>query len=279
MADLLLLMHIQDIFTESRETYGSYRIHAELTEQGLRCSRKRVARLMQTYDLEPKTGRPFKVVTTDSNHNLPVAPNRLNQQFSADRPDQIWLTEATQMLQRLLEAAKADGRLTTKIEILILQALALEAGSDTAGAIAKLEQALTLAEPGGYVRIFVDEGPPLGHLLYEAATRGIAPDYVGKILNIFLAEEQGSGGTEAKESTSASLHPRSSALIEPLSEREFEVLHLIAEGLTNSEIASRLFLTVNTVKAHNHNIYGKLGVNTRTKAVARARALGLLPPG
>jgi transposase InsO family protein len=95
MADLLLLRHIQDIFTESRETYGSYRIHAELAEQGLRCSRKRVARLMQTYDLEPKTGRPFKVVTTDSNHNLPVAPNRLNQQFSADRPDQIWLTDIT----------------------------------------------------------------------------------------------------------------------------------------------------------------------------------------
>lgn len=95
MADLLLLMHIKDIFEQSRETYGSYRIQAELTEQGIRCSRKRVARLMREYDLKPKTARPFKVVTTDVNHNLPVAPNRLNQLFEADRPDQIWLSDIT----------------------------------------------------------------------------------------------------------------------------------------------------------------------------------------
>jgi putative transposase len=93
MADLLLLVHIKDIFAESRETYGSYRIYIELTEQGIRCGRKRIARLMQAHDLEPKTVRPFKVVTTDSNHNLPIAPNRLNQHFMADRPDQIWLAD------------------------------------------------------------------------------------------------------------------------------------------------------------------------------------------
>ncbi len=95
MANLLLLVHIKDIFAESRETYGSYRIYIELTEQGIRCGRKRIARLMQEYDLEPKTVRPFKVVTTDSNHNLPIAPNRLNQHFMADRPDQIWLSDIT----------------------------------------------------------------------------------------------------------------------------------------------------------------------------------------
>jgi transposase InsO family protein len=95
MADLLLLMHIQDIFTESQDTYGSYRIHAELAEQGIRCGRKRVARLMRLYKLLPKTVRSFKVVTTDSNHNLPVAPNLLNQQFRANRPDQIWLADIT----------------------------------------------------------------------------------------------------------------------------------------------------------------------------------------
>ena len=95
MADLLLLMHIQDIFEQSRKTYGSYRIQAELADEGIRCGRKRVARLMRAYNLEPKTVQSFKVVTTDSNHKLPVAPNRLNQQFSADRPDQIWLTDIT----------------------------------------------------------------------------------------------------------------------------------------------------------------------------------------
>ena len=95
MADLLLLIHIKDIFEQSRQTYGSYRILAELTEQGIRCGRKRVARLMQEYNLEPKTVRPFRVITTDSNHNLAVAPNQLNQVFTADRPDQIWLTDIT----------------------------------------------------------------------------------------------------------------------------------------------------------------------------------------
>jgi putative transposase len=95
MADLLLLMHIRDVFEQSRQTYGSYRIQATLVEQGLRCGRKRVARLMGEDELEPKTSRPFKVVTTDTNHTLPVAPNRLNQAFTADRPDQIWLADIT----------------------------------------------------------------------------------------------------------------------------------------------------------------------------------------
>ena len=95
MADLLLLMHIQDIFAESRDTYGSYRIQVELAEQGIRCGRKRVARLMQAYQMRPKTIRRFRVITTDSNHKLPVAPNRINQDFTADQPDQIWLTEFT----------------------------------------------------------------------------------------------------------------------------------------------------------------------------------------
>lgn len=95
MADLLLLMHIRDIFAESRNTYGSCRIQAVLAQQGLCCSRKRVARLMQADNLTPKTVRPFKVVTTDSNHQLPVAPNRLNQQFRAEQSDQTWLTDIT----------------------------------------------------------------------------------------------------------------------------------------------------------------------------------------
>ena len=98
MADLLLLMHIRDIFAESRNTYGSCRIQAVLAEQGLCCSRKRVARLMRQDKLRPKTGRPFKVVTTDSKHQLPVAPNRLNQQFRADQSDQTWLTDITYVL-------------------------------------------------------------------------------------------------------------------------------------------------------------------------------------
>jgi LuxR family maltose regulon positive regulatory protein len=180
------------------------------------------------------------------------------------------LEETVTLLQRTLEPAQAGGHTTRVIEILRLQALAYQAAGDTARAMAALERALSLAKPGGFVRIFVDEGPPMARLLYEALTRGIAPDYVRRLLAAFpIAEPEQTGPSRTQA-------PKS-RLVEPLSERELEVLQLIAEGLTNPEIASRLFLALNTVKAHTRNIYGKLGVHNRTQAVARTRALGILP--
>jgi LuxR family maltose regulon positive regulatory protein len=133
-----------------------------------------------------------------------------------------------------------------------------------------LEQALTQAEPGGFIRTFVDEGPPLARLLYEALTRGIAPDYARRLLSAFPV-------SEPEQAAPLETQALKSDLIEPLSERELEVLTLVAEGLTNPEIASRLFLTLNTIKGHTRNIYGKLNVHSRTQAIARAQALGLLP--
>jgi LuxR family maltose regulon positive regulatory protein len=156
------------------------------------------------------------------------------------------------------------------IEVLLMQALIFQSGGDVDQAITVLERAFNLADPGGFIRIFVDEGPPMAHLLYEAATRGIAPDYVRRLLAAFPDVEP------EKIAPSSTQIPKSD-LIEPLSEREIQVLQLIAEGLTNREVASRLFLAVNTVKAHAGNIYGKLGVHSRTQAVAKARTLGLLP--
>jgi LuxR family maltose regulon positive regulatory protein len=178
--------------------------------------------------------------------------------------------EASRLLQRMLEPAEVGGNTTRAIEILSLQALALQVGGDTTRAMDALERALTLAEPEGFVRIFVDEGPAMARLLYEALARGIAPGYVPRLLAAFPMpemEQEGSPNTQAPESD----------LIEPLSGREQEVLQLIAEGLTNPEIASRLFLSSHTVKTHAHNIYSKLGVHNRTQAVTRARALGVLP--
>ena len=156
------------------------------------------------------------------------------------------------------------------IEVLLLQALASQAGGDTDQALTALGRALTLAEPGGFVRIFVDEGPPVARLLYAALDRGIAPDYARRLLAAFPA-------VELAETTLSTTQAPQSDLIEPLSEREIEVLELVAEGLTNQEVASRLFLSQHTIKVHTRNIYGKLGVHNRTAAVARGKALGILP--
>jgi LuxR family maltose regulon positive regulatory protein len=131
-----------------------------------------------------------------------------------------------------------------------------------------LGEALALAEPGGFIRIFVDQAAPMAQLLLEAASRGVMPDYVGKLLAAFKAEKRKS---EDKPGL-----PPARLLIEPLSPRELEVLQLIAQGLSNHEICERLFLALDTVKGHNRRIFDKLQVQRRTEAIARARELGLL---
>jgi LuxR family maltose regulon positive regulatory protein len=181
------------------------------------------------------------------------------------------LDETAMLLPCLLEAAEAGGHVSSVIEILVLQALALQAQGDTDQAIGTLENALIRAEPEGFVRIFLDEGQPMVRLLYEAASRGMAPDYVRRLLAAYpVAQVERTSPPESQS-------PREK-ILEPLSEREIEVLQLIAEGLTNQEIASRLFISLNTVKGHTRNIYGKLGVHSRTQAVARARVVGALSP-
>jgi LuxR family maltose regulon positive regulatory protein len=181
------------------------------------------------------------------------------------------LDETARLLQRLLKAAEVGGRISRVIEILGLQAMAFQASGDIDRAVTTLGRGLTLAEPGGFIRIFVDEGPPMARLLYEAAARRIAPDYARRLLAAFPVAEAGQTGPSETRAASPEL-------VEPLSERELEVLQLVAEGLTNQEAASRLFVSLNTVKAHTRNIYGKLGVHSRSQAVVRARALGILPP-
>ena len=181
------------------------------------------------------------------------------------------LEEAVNLLERLIERAQAGGRVTRQIEMYLVQALAVEELGDTDKAMTILSKGVSLAESGGHIRLFVNEGPPMAWLLNEALSRDIFPAYVRRLLAAFPdVEPEQLELTNPQEASKAEL-------IEPLSERELEVLALIAQGLTNREIASRLFLSLNTVKAHTRNIYGKLGVHSRTQAVAKAQALGVLP--
>jgi len=184
------------------------------------------------------------------------------------------LDDALGLLDRLLRAAEDGGRMGSVIEILVLRALVLQKRGDPSEALAALERALVLAEPEGYVRIFVDEGEPMAELLSELlnarrkgpreARHRILLDYLRRLLAAF-------------ESSRSSAEPSTEPpLLAPLTAREREVLGLIASGLSNREIANRLFVEVSTVKSYANSIFRKLGVQSRTQAVAEARALHLI---
>ena len=171
------------------------------------------------------------------------------------------LHEATRLLERLLRAAEEGARTGSVLEILVLQALARQARGDIPAALAVLQRALTLAEPEGYVRIFVDEGPPMASLLRAAAKQGIARNYVRRLLAAVSKTEHDS--------------PIKQALIDPLSERELDVLRLLGTDLGGPDIARELMVSLNTVRTHTKNIYAKLAVTNRRAAVRRAAELGL----
>jgi LuxR family maltose regulon positive regulatory protein len=174
---------------------------------------------------------------------------------------------ALSLLEHLEAAAKAQERVESFIRIEVLQALGFQAAGKADRAMMALSQALMQAEPEGYIRTFVGEGPSMAALLHGAASRGVTPDYVAHLLAAFPTIDQG-------------IQPfHSSATFgfnEPLSERELEVLHLLASGASNQEIAQSLSIALTTGKKHVSNIIRKLGVNNRMQAVSRGRDLGLL---
>jgi LuxR family maltose regulon positive regulatory protein len=200
-----------------------------------------------------------------------------------DREDAS-IAEITGLLERLLKDAEDGGRKGSAIEILILQALAHQAHGDLPAALLHLQHALALAEPQGYIRTFLDEGENMRGLLREVSAHKIMPGYTDKLLAAFEAEKQpvlaASPGKSEDNSDLASVLPEGhrdgESLIEPLSQRELEVLQLIAKGFSNHEIGKRLFLALDTVKGHNRRIFNKLQVQRRTEAIARARELGLI---
>jgi LuxR family maltose regulon positive regulatory protein len=172
------------------------------------------------------------------------------------------LHDATQLLQRLLQAAEEGNRTASVIEILVLQALAHQTQRDAAAALTALGRAVTLAEPEGYVRIFVDEGASMVALLRSAAKQGIAPGYVRRLRAAVTAADGDA--------------PTNQGLIEALSERELDVLRLLATDLSGPDIARQLTVSLSTVRTHTKHIFAKLGVTNRRAAVRRGAELDLL---
>jgi LuxR family maltose regulon positive regulatory protein len=172
------------------------------------------------------------------------------------------------VLEAWRQQAESKGWQDERLKTMVLQAVALQAQGEKDKAVHLLGAALALAEPEGFLRIFIDEGAPMAQLLSEAAAQGIRPGYVSKLL---AAAEVRKQSPEDKPSASSAR-----TLVESLSPRELEILQLIAQGLSNDEIGKRLFLALDTVKGHNRRIFDKLQVQRLTEAVARARELGLL---
>ncbi len=183
---------------------------------------------------------------------------------------------ALALLSPLRQQMEARDWQDERLKVMVLQAVAFYALGEEDHAVQLLGEALTLAEPGSFIRLFVDEGAPMEQLLLEAASHGVPQEYIRKLLAAFDAEKR-------KRHIHSDLPPGfpkgyrdGEPLIEPLSQRELEILKLIAQGLSNSEIGERLFLALDTVKGHNRRIFDKLQVQRRTEAIARARELGLL---
>ncbi|RIK42358.1 MAG: hypothetical protein DCC58_11135 [Chloroflexi bacterium] len=172
---------------------------------------------------------------------------------------------ALDVLGPLRQHTAAEGWQGDHLRVLVLEAIAQQALGAHAAAQAALAGALALGEPVGCLRVFLDEGAPMLRLLAAAQAAGVRPAYVGRLLA--TADAATPNGA-----TALPVQP----LVEPLSRRELEVLQLIAQGRSNREIGERLFLALDTVKGHNRAIFGKLQVQRRTEAVARARELGLI---
>ncbi|MGB3715525.1 MAG: LuxR C-terminal-related transcriptional regulator [Candidatus Promineifilaceae bacterium] len=195
------------------------------------------------------------------------------------------LREAVRLLQALLVRAESTHNVYRQIGILAHLALAYQAQSQTDDALQALERSMEMAQPGGFIRTYVDLGPEMANLIYQLAERRVEPEYLGQVLAAF-DEPKSVDGRKTKDTTVSLREPDSAApmlygdpyaSIEPLTRRELEILKLLEQDLSNREIGQTLVISPLTVKRHASNIYAKLGTSGRIKAVAKARTLGLLP--
>ena len=195
-------------------------------------------------------------------HKLPISQARVY--LAQGDP-----SAALAVLEPIRHQVEANGFVDERFKIMVLQAVAFHTIGENEQAGQALGEVLALAEPEGFIRIFVDEGQPMALLLKEMLNRKILPNYVNRLLSAFPID-----GTELP--ISSPIQAPKSELDELLSKRELEILQLLAQGFSNREISKRLFLALNTVKGHNQRIYSKLQVQSRTEAIARAREMDLL---
>ncbi|MCB0084360.1 MAG: hypothetical protein KDE47_25645, partial [Caldilineaceae bacterium] len=197
-------------------------------------------------------------------HDLPLSQARVHLAQGDSHTALSLLTAARQMVTTQQQTIQ-------RLQIMVLQAVALNAAGETEQALQCLGETLVLTEPHGFMRLWLDEGPImaqlLGNLQLLGVVQGKSADYLDKLLRAFAA---------VPPITTPVAAPSAQPLAEPLSDREMEVLHLIAAGHKNQEIANELFFSLNTVRYHTKNLFGKLNVNKRTQAVAKAQALGLI---
>ena len=201
-------------------------------------------------------------------------PHLAKARILLERGTDADVQSALAILDALYEIAQRTFSIRSQIEVLALRALALEMQGEAAAAVAALRQAVHLSRPGGFIRVFVDVGPPMQILLLRLAGQGFAAETVDRILAAFPEPKKKIATGEA----GSRIRAANARLVEPLTDRELDVLSLLREHLSNKEIAYRLCLSPMTVKRYAVNLYDKLGVNKRWDAVIKAEALGILPP-
>jgi LuxR family maltose regulon positive regulatory protein len=178
------------------------------------------------------------------------------------------LNEAGEKLALYVKTNEAENNIPLLVDILLLQSLVDQKQSRSDKALASLARAIALAEPGGSIRPFLDLGPEMAGLLESLRQKGVAQKYIARILAAFPDEMKGERPLQAADGADLSL-------VEPLTPRELDVLALLAQGLTNKEIAQRLVISHGTVRQHAHNLFQKLKVNNRLQAVTKASELGI----